>query len=206
MTERATPELISVHDAASLLGCSLRTLQRHRNEGRIEFIRRGREKFCVREEVELLAGGDRTEVIAARLLAPECDAMLANEWFRRWAEFWARSARPSRIRIDCAPLLAEIERRFGLARMRDVTVGDLLGVLEAIEASGALFCEPLLDLSAMQLVPRDLAMLDGRRQLFHALSGRRIGGDPTAAPWRGGWPAQRTHRPYERGVARMNAG
>jgi excisionase family DNA binding protein len=169
MSARKIPHLVPVSEAAAMLGCSVRTLQRHRSAGKLEFIRRGRCKFCIREEVELLVASDRTEWLAAQLLAPASDHLTANEWFALWADLQDRLARITGVPLDCVPLLREVAPRFGHRRMGTVKARDLAEAIDALDPS---LRAKFIGLLALAGLPPDLGVLDARRQIVAAYTGR----------------------------------
>jgi excisionase family DNA binding protein len=172
MSARKVPDLVPVSEAAAMLGCSVRTLQRHRSAGKLEFIRRGRCKFCIREEVELLVASDRTEWLAAQLLAPASDHLTANEWFALWADLQDRLARITGVPLDCAPLLREVQPRFGPRRMGTVKARDLAEAIDALDPS---LRAEFIGLLAIAGLPPDLGVLDARRRIACAYTGRPPG-------------------------------
>ena len=174
MSARKVPDLVPVSEAAAMLGCSVRTLQRHRSAGKLEFIRRGRCKFCIREEVELLIASDRTEWLAAQLLAPESDHLTTNEWFALWADLQERLARITGHPVDCGPLLREVERRFGLRRMGTVKARDLAEAIDGLDALDASLRAKFIGLLALAGLPPDLGVLDARRRIVAAYTGRPV--------------------------------
>lgn len=169
---RQKPVLISVHDSAAMLGCTLRTLQRYRRAGRIAFIRKGAHRYCIREEIELLAAGDRTEWLAIQLLSPESDELTAHDWFARWADLQDRLARAAGTSIDPRPLLRAVEQRIGRRRMDSVTVGDLHGAIASLDPSTQ---QAFIGMLALAGLPASIGLLEARRRIAVAFSGRPIG-------------------------------
>jgi hypothetical protein len=176
---RQKPVLVSVHDSAEMLGCTLRTLQRYRRAGRIAFVRKGQHRYCIREEIELLCASDRTEWLAIQLLAPESDGLTANDWFARWADLQDRLARADGTYVESKPLLREVERSFGGRRMDSVTVGELRGAIAVLDASTRVTFIGLLALAGL---PDSFGLLEARRRIAVAFSGRPFGLMNTRSP------------------------
>ena len=76
----------AIAEAASRLGCSVRTLQRLARDGRISFVRRGRCAFVLREDLARLEVGGRTDWLVNRLADSAAESMRVAEWFRHWIE------------------------------------------------------------------------------------------------------------------------
>ena len=98
------------------------------------------------------------------------------EWFALWADLQDRLARITGVPLDCAPLLREVQPRFGPRRMGTVKARDLAEAIDALDPS---LRAKFIGLLAIAGLPPDLGVLDARRRIACAYTGRpgRAAGD-----------------------------
>lgn len=163
------PELLPIAEAASRLGCSVRTLQRFAREGRISYVRRGRFAFVLREDLARLEVGGRTDWLVARLADAAGDSMRVAEWFRHWIELQRIACHPSpEHQIQWEVVAAEhVIEQHGERSMAEYGVGDLA---EALNSSG-LPPEAALGLRILSRGPSSTRLLDAYRDTLRSLLG-----------------------------------
>jgi len=127
------PDAIPIGDAATRLGCSVRTLQRIAKEGRISFVRRGRYAYVLREDLARLEVDGHTEWLVDRLCGADADSMLVAEWFRNWIELQRLSNHASdHSQTESAVTAAEhVIEHDGTRPMAEYGVTDLAASLES---------------------------------------------------------------------------
>jgi hypothetical protein len=91
------------------------------------------------------------------------------EWFALWADLQDRLARITGVPLDCAPLLREVQPRFGPRRMGTVKARDLAEAIDALDPS---LPAEFIGLLALAGLPPDLGVLDARRRIGCAYTGR----------------------------------
>lgn len=167
------PEFIPLAEAASRLGCSIRTLQRNARDGAISFVRRGRYAYVMREDLARLEVDGHTDWIVARLSGDSAESMRVAEWFRHWGELQRLViARPEDAELQSSLLAADhVIERDGPRAMADYLVADLADALE----SSDLAAEDAIGLRILAAWPRSPRLLDAYRDALRSL----IGWQPT---------------------------
>lgn len=163
------PEFIPLAEAASRLGCSIRTLQRMARDGRISFVRRGRFVHVLRENLARLEVDGRTDWLVARLAGPDAESMRVAEWFRQWIQL-QRLASPADVGTDLESSLAAAEHvieQDGDRSMGDYRVSDLA---ETLQASG-LAVDQAIGLRMLAHWPGSPRLLEAYREALRSLAG-----------------------------------
>lgn len=163
------PEFIPLAEAASRLGCSIRTLQRIARDGGISFVRRGRFAHVMREDLARLEVDGRTDWLVARLSGDSAESMRVAEWLRQWSELQRLvTASAEDAALQSSLLAAEhVIERDGLRSMADYRVVDLAAAL----GSSDLAAEDAIGLRILAAWPRSPRLLDAYREALRALVG-----------------------------------
>lgn len=163
------PECIPIAEAASRLGCSVRTLQRIARDGGISFIRRGRFAHVLREDLARLEVDGRTGWLVARLAGPGADAMRVAEWFRQWGELQrliAASADDAQLQPSLLAADHVIEQD-GERSMSEYLAAELEATLDSSDLQD----EQAIGLRVLARWPGSMRLLDAYRSALRALVG-----------------------------------
>lgn len=163
------PEFVPIAEAASRLGCSVRTLQRIARDGGISFVRRGRFSHVLREDLARLEVDGRTDWVVNRLVGPGAESMRVAEWFRQWIEL-QRLMGPTAVGIDLKSSVAAAEHvieQDGDQSMVDYRVSDFT---ETLNGSG-LAADQAIGLRLLAHWPGSPRLLEAYREVLRSLAG-----------------------------------